>query len=91
MLSTVEWEDEVTTKLQTDYFSSENTTSAAARGSQMSNAAILNNIALAAIGVLGILTNGLVLGGFWHAGRAKMNVSGAYIANHTTLEQSTLF
>ena len=85
MLSTVDWEDEVTTKSPTEYFSSETS----ARGSRASNAAIPYNITLAVIGVLGILTNGLVLGGFWHAGRSKMNASSAHIANHTTLEQSS--
>jgi len=91
MLSTVDWDHEVTSKSQTEYFSNEDatTSAAAARGSPASGAAIPYNIALAAIGVLGIVTNGLVLAGFWHAGRAKMNVSSAHIANHTTLEQFT--
>lgn len=93
MLSTVDWEEEVTPTSQTEDFGNEDaTTSAAAaaamRGSRMSGAGIPYNIALGVIGVLGILTNGLVLAGFWHAGRAKMNISGVHIANHTTLELS---
>jgi len=91
MLSTVDWEDEVTTTSQTEYFSTgENVPISAARGSGVSNVAIALNIVLGVIGVLGILTNGMVLGGFWHAGRSKMNASRAHIANHTTLEQPTL-
>jgi len=36
-----------------------------------------------------MLTNSVVLLGFWLAGRSKMNVSSAYIANHAILEQQT--
>lgn len=53
------------------------------------NPTIPYKTALAVIAVMGMLTNGLVLLGFWHAGRAKMNTSSVYIANHTILEQST--
>ena len=85
MLSTVDWEDETTTEWHTLNYSSEDATMLAARsGSRLTSD-------LAVIGVLGTVTNGLVLGGFWYAGRAKMNVSGAHIANHTTLEQSAFF
>ena len=87
MLSTVDWENETTTKLQTEYYHSEDmTSSSAAGGSPASDATIPYKIAIGVIGVLGTVTNGLVLGGFWYAGRAKMKTSSAYIANHTTLE-----
>ena len=87
MLSTADWEDEVTTRSLTEYFSTgENVPISAARGSRVSNATIAFNIVLGVIGVLAILTNGMVLGGFWHAGRSKMNASSAHIANHTTLD-----
>jgi len=90
MLSTVDWEAEMTTMAQTLNYSSEDMTTSAASGSRMvSLAANPYSIALIVIGVLGTVTNALVLGGFWYAGRAKMNVSSAHIANHTTLEQST--
>jgi len=81
MLPTVDLEDETITKSQTENYSG---------GTSAASVSRLTS-ALAVIGVLGTLTNGLVLGGFWYAGRAKMNVSGAHIANHTTLEQSTSF
>jgi len=89
MLSTMEWEDKVSTMSQALNYSSQDMNTLATSGLRVSRAANPYNIALIAIGVLGTLTNALVLGGFWYAGRAKMNVSGAHIANHTTLEQST--
>ena len=46
-------------------------------------------IFLVIVGVVGMLTNGLVFVGFALAGRAKMNASSVYIVNHTTFEQST--
>ena len=82
MLSTVDWENETTTKTQTEDHSREDVSTSAVSLYRVTSA-------LGVIGVLGTLTNALVLGGFWYAGRAKMNVSGAHIANHTTLEQST--
>jgi len=39
------------------------------------------------LGVVGMLANLVVLFGFYVAGRSKMNVSSAYIVNHTTIEQ----
>jgi len=89
MLSTSKWEDETAAMSQAFNYSIEDTTMSAASGYRVSSAPNAYSIALIAIGFLGTLTNGLVLGGFWYAGRAKMNVSGAHIANHTTLEQST--
>ena len=64
MLSTVDWEDEVTTRSLTEYFSTgKNAPISAARGSRVSNATIAFNIVLGVIGVLGISTNGMVLAG----------------------------
>ena len=45
-------------------------------------------IALLLFGLLGTLTNGFVLGGFWFADRSKMTSSSVHIVNHTTLERS---
>jgi len=38
------------------------------------------------LGVLGTLTNGFVLGGFWLSDRSKITSSSIHIINHTTLE-----
>ena len=93
MLSTVDWEEEMTTKSRTVNYSSveDMTMSTAASGSRVfrTSTSYTDAITDTVIGVLGTVTNGLVLGGFGYAGRAKMNVSGAHIANHTTLELST--
>ena len=87
MLFTIDWENGASTESQAlNYSGGDMTTSAAASGSRVTSDANPYNIALIVIGVLGTVTNGLVLGGFWYAGRAKMNVSGAHIANHTTLD-----
>ena len=94
MLSTVDWEEEMTTKSHTVNYSSveDMTMSTAASGSRVFGraASYTDAVSDTVIGVLGTVTNGLVLGGFGYGGRAKMNVSGAHIANHTTLEQSTV-
>jgi len=90
IMSTVDWEDEVSTKFQMENYSSEDTTiSAQQRSSMMPSYLIPFKIAVVAIGVLGILTNGVVLACFCIAGRSKMNSSSCHIANHTTLEHST--
>ena len=93
MLSTVGWEEEMTTKSHTVNYSSveDVTMSTAVSGSRVFGlaASYTDAVTDTVIGVLGTVTNGLVLGGFGYAGRAKMNVSGAHIANHTTLELST--
>ena len=78
MQSTVNWMDEMSTKFQMEMNSSESITSTIGRSSGIANAPF--KLAVIAVGVAGILTNLLVLVGFWIAGRSKMNVSSAYIA-----------
>jgi len=85
-MSTVDWEDEVSTKFQMENYSSEVTTASAQRSSMMPSYLIPFKMAVVAVGVLGILTNGVVLACFCIAGRSKMNSSSFHIANHTTLE-----
>ena len=86
MQSTVDWTDKVSTTFQVESNSSEDMiTAVLQRPSGISKSAY----AVLVLSVLGILTNSAVLFGFWLAGRSKMNVSSAYIVNHTTLEQQT--
>ena len=90
MQSTGDWTEETLTEYQTGSYSYENATEAPLhlqRGSVM--AIKLVPKILIAVAVLGALTNMLVMIGFCLAGRSKMNVSSAFIANHTTLEQLT--
>jgi len=54
------------------------------RGSGIVNAPLKAGII--AVAAAGMLTNSVVLFGFWLAGRSKLNVNSAYIANHTSLE-----
>jgi len=85
MQSTVDWMNEMSTKFQTESNSTEDVvTPAMQRGPGITKMPF--QVAVLAVGVLGILANLLVLFGFWLAGRSKMNVSSAYIANHTILE-----
>jgi len=83
MQSTVdlEWQTE-------DYSGEDVTTSALQRGPPMIPGFLLPfRVATLVFGVLGLLSNVLVMSGLWLAGRSKLNASSAYIANHTTLEQ----
>ena len=87
MQSTVDWMDEMSTKLYTESNSSEDAVTSVMR---LAPGIIIRfRVAVLALGILGLLANLLVLFGFWLAGRSKMNISSAYIANHTTLEQHT--
>ena len=86
-LFTSDWEDEMFTKLETESRSNEDMTTSAQRGSVVPGYIIPYKMALVAIGVLGIVTNGLVLGCFCISGRPKMNSSSFHVANHTTLGQ----
>ena len=93
MQSTADWTHETSTKFQTKTNSSEDTMAliTSAMKSSSGSANVPYNAAIVAVGVAGILTNAVVLFGFCVAGRSKMNVSSAYIANHTTLEQKNIF
>jgi len=85
MQSTVDWIDEMSTTFQMENNTSEDMiTSVLKRSSGIANLPV--KAAIIVVGVAGILSNFIVLIGFCLAGRSKMNVSSAYIANHTTLE-----
>ena len=87
MSSTVDWADEESTDVQTEAYSSEAMTSTE-RNSAAGNVLLSYKIALIVVGVLGTLSNGLVLGGVWLSRGSKMTSSTVHIANHTTLELS---
>jgi len=87
MSSTVDWADEESTDVQTEAYSSEAITSTERNPADAKIYVLLSyKIALIVVGVLGTLSNGLVLGGFWHSRRSAMTPSSVHIANHTTLE-----
>jgi len=91
-LFTSDLADETSTEFETESYSGEETTSAVAtqqRGSVVPGYIIPYKMSLVAIAVLGILTNGVVLGCFCISGRSKMNASSLYVANHTTLGRPT--
>jgi len=87
MSSTVDWTDEESTNVQTEAYSSEPVTSTE-RNPATANVLLSCKIVLIAVGVLGALSNGLVLRGVWLSGRSKMTSSSVHIVNHTTLELS---
>jgi len=86
MSSTADWSDEIFTEFQTEKNSLEDVTVSSLQPGSVAGFVVPFKAALIATGVLGILTNGLVLGAFWLAGRSEMNASSAYIANHTLLQ-----
>ena len=79
------WSVELSTTFGTSSLSGEATTEDSAA---TSSSFLPYKIALLLFGLLGTLTNGFVLGGFWLSDRSKMTSSSLHIANHTTLEQS---
>ena len=92
MQSTVDWMDQVSAKFLTESNGSEDATTSGASVLGGRSAVITDvpyKAAIVAVGVGGMLMNFVVLLGFCVAGRSKMNVSSAYIANHTTLEPQT--
>ena len=92
MQSTVDWMDQASAKFLTESNSSEEATTSGASvlgGRSAVIADVPYKAAIVAVGVGGMLMNFVVLLGFCVAGRSKMNVSSAYIANHTTLERLT--
>jgi len=90
MVSTVDWLDEMSTKLQTESYSGDATTPSVELNFPGSTALQPFKAAILFFGILGTLTNGIVLGGFWLSDRSKTTSSSAHIVNHTTLEQSTV-
>ena len=89
MASTVDWAEEMSTKLQTDIDSSEAMTTSAGFTPSAPMSLFPFRVTVLFFGVLGTLTNGLVLGGFWLSDRSKLTSNSIHIINHTTLEQST--
>ena len=88
MSSTVASADEMTEDFQTEEYSTEAVTTAGQTLASPNVMLVSYKSVLIVFGVLGMLSNGLVLGGLWLPGRSKMTASSVYIANHTTLEQS---
>jgi len=88
-METENWAEEMTTTFQTETYSSGAVTALPLmRGPQLvSRMAELIQTLAVVLGVLGVVTNILVLVGMCFAGRSKLNASSAFIANHTTLEQ----
>jgi len=89
MQPTVDWMHEMSTTFQpeTNYSSADVITAVLRRGSWIKD--VPYKAGVIAVAVAGMLTNSVVLLGFGLAGRSKMNVSSAYIANHAILEQQT--
>ena len=73
-----------------NYSSEDMTTSTLRRHSGTVVSLMADSTVVGVLGVVGMLANLLVLFGFYVAGRSKMNVSSAYIVNHTTIEQHSL-
>jgi len=86
MQSTVDWMHEMSTTFQpdTNYSSADMITAVLKRGSGIKDLPF--KAVVIATAVAGMLANLMVLVGFGLAGRSKMNVSSAYIANHTIFE-----
>jgi len=87
MSSTVDLVEEMTTDFQTEAYSREVSTSAEQSPGNKSALIVLKTTVIV-VGVLGTLSNGLVLGGFGLSSRSKMTTSSIHIANHTILELS---
>jgi len=90
MSSTLNWADEISFDLQTEAYSSE-ATSAEQNTDNQSAMMIVVKSTLIAVGVLGTLSNALVLGGLGLSRRSNMTSSSIHIANHTTLELSPFY
>jgi len=90
--STVSWADEMSTGYQTASADTEAlATSSSERGTSVAASYLIPyKVSFVVLGVLGTLTNGLVLGGFWISDRSNLTSSRAYIINHTTLKPSAL-
>ena len=93
MSFTVDRTNEISGEFQTETFSNEATTTPTGRNPASAAGGIIlaYKVAVIVIGVLGTLTNGLVLVGFWLSGRSKMTSHSVHIANHTTLELQSPF
>jgi len=76
----------MSTDLPTASGSNEETTTSVGLIPQVSSSLLPYKTALIVIGVMGALSNGVVLLGFGVSDRSKITASMAHIANHTTLE-----
>jgi len=85
---TVDWANEVSITFQTESSDTEAATASTDRGSVSPSYLTPYKTSFVALGILGTLTNGFVLGGFWLSDRSKFTSSRVYIINHTTLEPS---
>jgi len=91
MQSTVDLAEEMSTKFQAESHSTEDmTVSPLPNGSATADAKFVPYVIIVG-GVVGTLTNALVMAGLYLAGRSKMNVSSVFIANHTTLKQTAFY
>ena len=86
MLSTVDLTDELSSEFQTDRYSTDAMTTSSESTSMTTISLIPYKAVVVFFGFLGILTNGLVLVGFWLSDRSKITSSSVHIVNHTTLE-----
>jgi len=66
--------------------SNESTTTSESWPSQFPSPLPASKIAYIIVGVIGALTNGIVLLGFGQSGQSKMTSTMIHIANHTTLD-----
>ena len=89
MLPTSDSVEEMSTKLQAANISNEDMTISSLQPGSFVSSLIPFKVSLIIIGVMGILTNGLVLIGLGLAGRSKLNASSAHIANHAAFELLT--
>jgi len=90
MVSTADWTDDLSTKIQTNIYSSKAMTTSAEMTPPASMSLFPYMAALLFFGILGTLTNGFVLGGFWLSDWSKLTSSSVHIVNHTTLELLTI-
>jgi len=80
--------DRANEEFRTRSYSNEATTTSTERNSSAGGGMLAYKTAVVVVGVLGTLSNGLVLVGFCLSGRSKLTSHSVHIANHTTLEQS---
>lgn len=85
MSSTVDSADEMSSEYQTERYNTDAVTTSSESTPVTSISLLPFQSVLAFIGYLGILTNGLVLWGFWLSDRSKLNSSSIHIVNHTAL------
>jgi len=88
MASTAEWADEISTEFQTGSYSSDAMTTSSESSSLVPVSLQPFKAVLIVLGVLGTLSNGFVLLGFWISERSKLASTSIHIVNHTILEHA---